>query len=149
MEQQEPININYRLLRINTEDFKLSELEKENGNLDLNFDFQFGVNNDNRWVKNIAKFKFTLDKVDILEIAVSCEFEFEDKGWEFFKKGDKLILPKDLLSHLALFTMNTARGVLHAKTEGEKHNKLVIPMINGDFIQQDLEIPLNNITPLN
>lgn len=137
------MNINYRLISINTEEFDAKELIKENGTLDLNFDFQFGVNNEKRFVKTIAKFKFLLDKEEMLTIAVSCEFEFEETGWAFFIKEDQLILPKGLLEMLAGFTMNTTRGVLHAKTEGTKMNKLVIPMINGEFIKQDLAIPLN------
>lgn len=139
----QPMNINYRLISVNTEEFEAKELEKENGTLDLNFDFQFGVNNDKRFVKTISKFKFLLDKEEMLTIAVSCEFEFEPTGWAFFVKEEQLVLPKGLLEMLAAFTMNTARGVLHAKTEGTKMNKLIIPMINGEFIKQDLTIPLN------
>src|SRR5690606_32893937 len=96
-----------------------------------------------RFVKTISKFKFLLDKEEMVTLAVSCEFEFEASGWNFFIKGEQLILPKGLLEMLAGFTMNTARGVLHAKTEGTKMNKLIIPMINGEFIKQDLAIPLN------
>ncbi|WLD24845.1 hypothetical protein NU10_05555 [Flavobacterium dauae] len=139
----QPVNINFRLINITTEDFKLNEVEQENGTLDLNFDFQFGVNNEKRFVKTIAKFKFLLDKVDVMEIAVSCEFEFEPDGWQFFIRGEQLLLPKGLLQELAMFTMNTTRGVLHNKTEGHKLNKMFIPMIGGEFIKQDLAIPLN------
>ncbi len=142
----QPVNINFRLINITTEDFKLNEVEQENGTLDLNFDFQFGVNNEKRFVKTIAKFKFLLDKVDVMEIAVSCEFEFELAGWQFFVKGEQLVLPKGLLQELAMFTMNTTRGVLHNKTEGHKLNKMFIPMIGGEFIKQDLAIPLNPTT---
>ncbi|SEH76057.1 hypothetical protein SAMN02927937_01265 [Paenimyroides aquimaris] len=142
----QPVNINFRLINITTEDFKLNEVEQENGTLDLNFDFQFGVNNEKRFVKTIAKFKFLLDKVDVMEIAVSCEFEFEPAGWQFFVKGEQLVLPKGLLQELAMFTMNTTRGVLHNKTEGHKLNKMFIPMIGGEFIKQDLAIPLNPTT---
>lgn len=143
MSEQQPVNINFRLVKINTEDFQQFDSDKENGTLDLNFDFQFGVNNDKRFVKTVSKFNFKLDKEDILMIAVSCEFEFDEKGWEFFQKDDKIVLPKGLLTQLAGFTMNTTRGVLHAKTEGHKYNKLIIPMINGEFIKKDLEIPMN------
>ena len=54
-----------------------------------------------------------------------------------------MFLLKGLLEQLAMFTMNTSRGVLHAKTEGHKYNKMFIPMIGGEFIKQDLAIPLN------
>ncbi|MBA5792444.1 MULTISPECIES: hypothetical protein [unclassified Flavobacterium] len=140
---EQPVNINFRLINITTEEFKQNEVEQDNGTLDLNFDFQFGVNNEKHFVKTIAKFKFLLDKVEVMEIAVSCEFEFEPAGWQFFVKGDQLILPKGLLQELAMFTMNTTRGVLHNKTEGHKLNRLFIPMIGGEFIKQDLAIPLN------
>ena len=140
---EQPVNINFRLINITTEDFKQNDVEQDNGTLDLNFDFQFGVNNEKHFVKTIAKFKFLLDKVEVMEISVSCEFEFEPAGWQFFVKGDQLILPKGLLQELAMFTMNTTRGVLHNKTEGHKLNRLFIPMIGGEFIKQDLAIPLN------
>ncbi len=139
----QPVNINFRLINITTEEFKQNEVEKENGTLDLNFDFQFGVNNEKHFVKTIAKFKFLLDKEEVMEIAVACEFEFEPAGWNYFVKGDQLILPKGLLQELAMFTMHTTRGVLHTKTEGHKYNRLFIPMIGGEFIKQDLAIPLN------
>lgn len=143
---EQPVNINFRLINITTEDFQFNEVEQDNGTLDLNFDFQFGVNNEKRFVKTIAKFKFLLDKVEVMDIAVSCEFEFESAGWQYFVKGEQLILPKGLLQELAMFTMNTTRGVLHTKTEGHKYNKMFIPMIGGEFIKQDLAIPLNPTT---
>jgi len=143
---EQPVNINFRLINITTEEFKQNDVDQENGTLDLNFDFQFGVNNEKHFVKTISKFKFLLDKEEVMEIAVSCEFEFEPAGWQFFVKGDQLILPKGLLQELATFTMNTTRGVLHSKTEGHKYNRLFIPMIGGEFIKQDLAIPLNPTT---
>lgn len=140
---QQPVNINFRLINITTESFNIVDVEKDNGTLDLNFDFQFGVNNEKRFVKTISKFKFNLDQQEVMEIAVSCEFEFEEAGWNFFIQGENLVLPKGLLEQLAMFTMNTSRGVLHSKTEGHKYNKMFIPMIGGEFIKQDLAIPLN------
>ena len=52
---EQPVNINFRLINITTEDFQFNEVEQDNGTLDLNFDFQFGVNNEKRFVKTIAK----------------------------------------------------------------------------------------------
>ncbi len=142
---EQPVNINFRLVNITTEDFKKNEIEKENGTLDLNFDFQFGVNHEKNMVKAISKFKFLLDKEEVMEIAVSCEFEFEPTGWQYFVKNDQIVLPKALLHELAMFTMNTTRGVLHTKTEGHKYNRLFIPMIGGEFIKQDLIVPINQV----
>ncbi|WP_372472483.1 hypothetical protein AB4865_06555 [Capnocytophaga sp. ARDL2] len=143
---QQQVNINFRLINMTTETFNLVETDKEGGNLDLNFDFQFGVNHERRFVKSVAKFKFNLEGTDIVDMAVSCEFEFEDKGWEFFVKGENIVLPAGLLNELAFFTLNTARGVLHAKTEGHKYNRMFLPMIGGQFVKDDLVIP---ITPVN
>lgn len=141
--EQQPVNINFRLVNITTESFSKVDTDKEQGELDLNFDFQFGVNNDRRMVKTISKFTYLLDKEQIMELVVSCEFEFEEKGWEFFKKEDKIVLPTGLLETLAGFTMNTARGVLHEKTQGHKYNRMFIPMIGGGFIKEDLVVPIN------
>lgn len=142
-EQQQPQQINYRLIKINTEEFTPVEVLQENGNLDLNFDFQFGVNNNQRLVKIISSFIFKLDTAEILKLAVSCEFEFEDAGWNLLQQEENVVLPSGLLSELAVFTINTSRGILHAKTEGHKYNNLILPIIDGQLITEDLKIPIN------
>ncbi len=64
---------------------------------------------------------------------------------EMFKSDiNTLIVPKGLLCHLAMLTVGTSRGILHAKTEGTCFNKYVLPTINvTEIIKEDASFDFN------
>ena len=54
------------------------------------------------------------------------------------QESNLLKVPKGFLSHLAVLTIGTTRGILHAKTEGNCFNKYVLPAINvTEIIKED------------
>jgi hypothetical protein len=55
-----------------------------------------------------------------------------------------LLLPKNFAQHISVITVGTARGVLHAKTEGDILNALILPSINVlDLVPDDVTISPN------
>ena len=47
---------------------------------------------------------------------------------------------KGFMQHIAMLTVGTTRGILHAKTEGTCFNKYVLPAINvAELIKDDVE----------
>lgn len=55
-----------------------------------------------------------------------------------------LTVPKGFLCHLAMLTVGTSRGILHAKTEGTCFNKYVLPVINvTEIIKGDASFSLD------
>ena len=50
----------------------------------------------------------------------------------------KLTVQKGFLQHMAVLTVGTTRGILHAKTENTPFNRYHLPTINlKDMINQD------------
>lgn len=57
-----------------------------------------------------------------------------------------LVIPKGFLRHLAMLTVGTSRGILHAKTEGTCFNKYVLPTINVTLIiKEDATFNFNKL----
>ncbi|MFI3240859.1 MAG: hypothetical protein R3Y22_09820, partial [Bacteroidales bacterium] len=72
-----------------------------------------------------------------------CVYAIKPADWEKLKQGDTMIIDKGFLSYLAMQTIGTARGILHAKTEDTAFNIYIIPPINTqDVIKNNLKIEL-------
>jgi len=57
-----------------------------------------------------------------------------------------IILPVSLITHMAVLTVGTARGILHSKTENTKFNKYLLPTINvTESLKSDIAIALEKL----
>ena len=131
MENQK--SIGFQLLGIRTEQFALVDQEFDTGK-DLNVTVNFNVakDDDQKIVSVLFLAKFLDDDKIIMIIECSCHFSIDDVSWNQFKENDStaLIIPQGFITHLALITVGTARGILHAKTEGTKFNGHILPTLN-------------------
>jgi len=140
--------IQFILTGINTLEFatiesNLNELFKEAG---LNTTIDFAIDEENTAIECILKFELLLDDNPIIIISVSCEFDIEENTWEQFKNAKKTVLnvPKGFIQHLAMITVGTARGVLHAKTENTPFNQYFLPQLNvAEMLDKNLKIDLD------
>jgi hypothetical protein len=98
----------------------------------LNFGFGFGINEDFRIVGCNAKFEFLSKEVPFIVLNVMCDFEIETESWTNLINTDlkTINLPVPLITHLAVLTVGTARGILHCKTENTAFNKYFLPPLN-------------------
>ena len=127
------IPIGFALLQVKTEQFAVIEGNyKESEKVELNTSLEFKVSHDTKAIGVFIKFIFEQAKCPFLIVEVSCHFNILDSSWEGFQFGENgaIIIPKNLLQHLGMITVGTARGVLHAKTEGTSLNKFFIPTVN-------------------
>jgi hypothetical protein len=127
------IPIGFALLQVKTEQFAVIEGNyKESEKVELNTSLEFKVSHDTKAIGVFIKFIFEQAKCPFLIVEVSCHFNILDSSWEGFGVGEDgaVIIPKNLLQHLGMITVGTARGVLHAKTEGTTLNKFFIPTVN-------------------
>ena len=98
---------------------------------------------------NIAVFSlfvFESDQKPFIIIESGCHFKIADSSWSEMYQSDtnSLKVPRGFLSHLAMLTIGTTRGVLHAKTEGTCFNKFVLPTVNvSDLIKEDVIFSFN------
>ncbi|HOD69162.1 MAG: hypothetical protein ACOX32_05570 [Bacteroidaceae bacterium] len=125
--------VRFALHGIKTEQFAIFEEnytpKKETG---LGTEIQFKIDQINKQIGVFIGFEFIQMKKVFLKIQVSCHFKIEEKSWECFiqKNDSKLIVPKRFLTHLAMITTGTARGVLFAKTEATQFSKFFVPTLN-------------------
>jgi len=62
-------------------------------------------------------------------------------------RKEAIRLEKELMSHLAVITVGTCRGILHSKTEGIKFNQFYLPTINvDDLISDEVTFDLKHIS---
>lgn len=138
--------ITFGLRKITTGQFAtIDSVAIKDDSIRLNFCFTFGINEDFRMVVCTAKFEFFSEELPFMIIDVSCDFEVAQASWKYLINTDsnKIILPLFLVTHLAVLTVGTARGVLHCKTENTKYNKYFLPTINvTDSIKSDITIDL-------
>lgn len=133
--------IGFAIQGIKTEQFALLEanynLKKEP---DLVTELQFKLDQTNKQIGVYIGFEFIQTKKVFMKIVVSCHFKIQEESWNtnLIKKGNKQIVPKILLAHLAMITVGTSRGILFAKTESTEFAKFIIPTINvAEMIPDD------------
>ena len=125
-------NIGFSLNKINTLQFAIIEsaFDDENEKYGIETNLGFGVDTENTSVMSSVKFQFVQNNNPFLIIEASCEFNVVDEFWTKFNGKDSVILPKGFMAHLAMLTVGTTRGILHAKTKDTDFNKFILPTIN-------------------
>lgn len=132
--------VGFGLSRIKTEQFAIIENANiENEEVQLGAGIGYELEDETKIASCIVRFEFRMQQTPFLLISVRCEFHIDDEAWaDFTCAGKKTVcLPKGFASHLAVITVGTARGVLHAKTENTKYNEYFLPTINVTEIVTD------------
>ena len=132
--------IGFSLNKINTLQFAIIEsaFDDKNEKYGIETNLGFGVDTENASVMSSVKFQFEQDNNPFLIIEASCEFNVADEFWTKFNGKDSVTLPKGFMAHLAMLTVGTTRGILHAKTKDTPFNKFILPTINvSEMIEED------------
>mgnify|MGYP006435406775 CR=1 FL=1 len=133
--------INFKLIGIKTHEFATFEENFEpNTNQQrfrLNTSFKLGENlND---ISCVILMELLHEEELIVKLKISCLFIISEEALSSFKKENKITFPKSLMSHFAVLTVGTARGILYSKTEHTALNGLVLPTINlNETIKEDI-----------
>lgn len=139
--------IGFALNNITTEQFAVIESAFTEGSVvDLKAGLKFGISKDKKIISVLFSTKFIQEKSPFLIIEVGCHFKIIDETWDDFLNKDKneLTAPKGFISHLAMLTIGTARGVLHSKTENTSFNNFLLPTINvTDLVKKDVTFNLD------
>jgi hypothetical protein len=142
--------VSFALAKITTEQFAIIESNfTEKGNIQLQANIRFGADDQKKLAAVFTNFTFQCEQKPFLIIEVGCHFAIKPESWTGLLNADTNILtvPKDIMQHLAVLTVGTARGVLHAKTENTPYNQFFLPTINvAEMINQDqtFEFALND-----
>ena len=135
--------IGFLLEGIKTEQFAVfKENYTLNENIGLSTEFEFKLDQNNKKIGVFVNFEFLQNTKTFIKIVVSCHFKINDDSWRSFidKKvsDNQFIISKGFITHLAMISVGTTRGILYAKTEGTDFAKFIIPTINlSELILED------------
>jgi hypothetical protein len=139
--------VGFSLRKVSTEQFAIIEEGfEEKANIRLGTNIRSGADEKQKMVSVFTFFTFESNSKPFLIIEAGCHFVLKDDAWGQMLNKDEncLNVPKGILQHLAMLTIGTARGILHAKTEGTCFNKFIIPAINvTEMITEDSIIKFN------
>lgn len=139
MENKTNPDVSFALRKIETKQFAIiDEAFTQNSQASLNMKLRFSVNKEMRMIDSSAMVRFLANGNVFLLIEIGCFFEIKDTSWlNYITDDGKISVPKGILRHLAMHTVGTLRGVLHAKTENTDYNKFILPPINVEAMIPD------------
>ena len=137
--------ISFRMKMIKVEQFAILSNNLSNDNIGFNTSISFGFNPSESEICVTTKYELMQEEEKLVMLDLSCFFEIHKDNWDSMKKDSKIIFPKDFLAHLAMHSVDTARGVLFCKTEGTVFSQFILPPINvASKITEDFSIDLEN-----
>ena len=140
-------SVGFSLKKVTTEQFAIiDEGFDEKGRIRLNTSMRFAADEKQKYIAVFTSFIFDSNDKPFLLVEASCHFSIKTNAWAEMLNSEMnaLIVPKGFLCHLAMLTVGTSRGILHAKTEGTCFNKYVLPTINvTEIIKEDATFSFN------
>ena len=111
----------FRMARINIDQFAILTDIVPNGSLEVNVTLSLKYSMDVRRIATSMSFVFGEESERILMLELTCEFEIHEEDW----------------------TVGTARGILHCKTEGSQFNGIILPPVNvTELVTEDMILPI-------
>lgn len=115
---------------------------KKTGEANLMAGLGFGLDIDDHIVTCNTRFSFEKKKDQpflILEVEGSFEIDENDFLNKIKQDDNTYLIAKGLAVHFAVLTIGSARGILHAKTEGTTFNEFLLPTIDvNNMLQEDV-----------
>lgn len=132
-------NIGFRLADIVTEQFATFDISADcENNIQLTTDIETGFNAEDKVIGIMAKFTFKANSEPFIVVEGGCYFEIEPQKWDSMIIENTITFPKEFIRHLAVITVGTTRGILHAKTENTEFNQYHLPTVNvTEIITED------------
>lgn len=93
-------------------------------------DLEFDINKECHQINVQTSFTFKAANKPFIILQVRCSYKASEDSWKNCIFENSIIFPKDFMTHIAMMTIGTARGILHSKTEGSLFNRIILPTIN-------------------
>ena len=141
------MKISFQIRKFNTNQFAVLEPKRKfkPEELGLIMNVKFGLYNDTRVLACIYSVTYTVNNTKLMTLELQGDFEISKEDFRTQVKDNQLNLPKRFAQHLAVITIGTARGVIHAKTENTGYNKYYLPTVNiQELVKSDLSFTINS-----
>lgn len=130
------MKIPYRIVKIENNQFALFPEKYINGQeVKINISFNFAYSSDLKMIRCTSKINYLQSESVLLILENTTFFSIAPEGTANIQKDGKV--PVDFLRYMATIAVGTARGIIHAKTEGSVLNSVVLPPINLEEIIKD------------
>jgi len=134
--------VEFRLAKLLTNQFAIIEdsYDGTDENISIISNINFGVDPDNKSIACLLMVQYEQNGKPFIIIKITIFFQMEEETWNaLLEKSNVVKLPKGFAEHIAVITVGTLRGVLHAKTENTKFNKYFLPTINvHEIVKEDI-----------
>lgn len=140
-------SIGFNILQVKIAQFAFFEEHYDSSNEEfaLNTNIELKINNEKHQIGLFLTIQFFQNEKLIIKSETGNHFVIKESKWNEFRNENKVIIPKEFISHLAMISVGSMRGVLVAKTEHSSLSKLVLPTINVQkMFQKDVEFVLDN-----
>lgn len=136
--------IRFNFSKITTDEFALLE-EQHDAEIPVNINVSllFNFVKEEKLIGAGAKCSFFQKDKVIMVIALTCWFKVDEDDWKsvYDQTNKQYMLSRPPALHLASLTIGTVRGVLHAKTENQALNVVILPPINvNEIIKEDVSV---------
>lgn len=134
--------IAFRIIGVEIESFTYNPKDfMEGKNSTIVTDIQFKADSENHQIASFSTFTFNCESKPFIVITLICHFEIAPNSWEDCYVDATMKFPMDFMTHLAIMSVGTARGVIHTKTEG----KFLLPTINvKELVKEDVVFTFEN-----
>lgn len=123
------MTIPYRIERIETRQFAVfPDKFIHTKTVEVQSSYEFAVSDDISAIRCRSMFHYIQDDQLLLVLEMMTFFSIAPIGIDEIKK--KKHIPVDFLRYMGTIAVGTARGIIHAKTEGTTLNAIVLPPIN-------------------
>lgn len=115
---------------------------KKTGDTNLLSGISFGIDIDDHTITCTVEFAFEKKKGQpflVLKVQGQFEIDKNDFSNKVKQNNDSYLVTQGLATHFAVLTVGSARGILHAKTEGTIYNQYLLPTIDiKQMIHEDI-----------
>jgi hypothetical protein len=126
--------IGFSFAKIVTEQFAvIPDIFEEGKEIKLRPELNFGIDSQTKHIMVNMLFRFEQEGRPFIILKLACYFTIYPTDWDQFRNPadtNALVIPQGFATHLAMLTIGTLRGVLHAKTENTTFNRFIIPAFN-------------------
>lgn len=125
------MEIPFRIFKIENDPIELhADVYEKSKDVEFGFEVSFNGNLKDGIIGCRTRYEYKQGECVLSCLTVYCYFMISKSYLESQKNEGKVIIDKEFLRYVSTISVGTARGILHAKTQGTVLNPMVIPPIN-------------------
>lgn len=139
--------VGFKLIDITIEEFAVikESFPSKDDKISISLATNVKIDPDKHVIGVFTKFQFFNQNSPFMISEIGCHFKLKKENWEEFLNEDGTItFHKNFMSHLLVLTVDTSRGVIHAKRPDELRG-LILPTLDvSKHFPEDLTLSIRD-----